>query len=69
MQGGGLPLVAASVGASKHGDLAVGPGLMGEPLDGIVAVLGVLGDGMEDAFGVAAAARVDVGVDVAATGK
>ena len=67
--GCGLPLIAAGVGASEHGDLAVGPRLMGEPFDGVVAVLSIVDDGMEDAFRVAAAARVDVGVDVAAAGE
>ena len=36
---GGQPLDGAEIGSSRHADIAVGPGLQGDPLDGVVSVL------------------------------
>ena len=39
---GCLPLHQAQIGFAQHAHLAVGPGLAGRPLDGVVAVLGLV---------------------------
>ena len=49
--GGGLPLDDAAIGAADHADLAVAPGLPGDPIDGVVAVVLLLPERIEHAFG------------------
>ena len=47
---GRLPLHNAAVGSADHPDLAVRPGLPGDPVQRIVAVRGFLAQRIEDAF-------------------
>ena len=58
------PLVEAGVGAAPHRHLAVAPGLTGQPLDHVVAVAPLVGERLEAAAGVAAAAHVHQDEDV-----
>ena len=63
------PLVEAGVGAAPHRDLAVAPGLLRQPLDDVVSVAAVVGEGFEDAAGVPAAAHVHEREHVAVRGE
>ena len=62
--GGELVLVGAQVGLAEGSDIAVAPGLLGEPLDGVVAVGALVQVGGVVALGAEASAAVlgDVGV-------
>ena len=55
---GGLPLHNAGVGAAHHADFAVRPRLACDPVQGVVAIHGLLGQGQEGAFGFVAPADV-----------
>ncbi len=55
---GGEPLHGAGIGQAEGADAAVGPGLDGGPLDGVVAVRALVAVGLELALGGVAAAHV-----------
>ena len=57
-RGGGEPLRLAHVRAAGHADVAVAPVLGGDPLDRVVAVVGLVEVGPEIPIGVEAAAAV-----------
>lgn len=63
------PLVVAGVGAAPHRHLAIRPRLAGQPLDDVVAVPALLGEGIEGAARAAAPPHVDQHVKVAVTGE
>ncbi len=62
-------LRGADVGTTHHADLAVRPGLPGEPLDRVVAVLAVVGHPVPDSLGSSPAARILTDDDVTARNK
>src|SRR5437879_3895185 len=53
------PLIETGVGAAPHCDFAVAKWLLCEPLDHVVAVVWLLGEWLEVAAGVSAAANID----------
>ena len=55
---GGLPLRDAEIRSADHADFAGTPGLMADPVEGILAVGDFLLEGAEDAFGLGAAAHI-----------
>ena len=61
-----LPLHDPQIRAAEHTDLAVGPGLARDPVQRVVAILWLLAERIEYAFGFVAAAHVldDHGVAV-----
>ena len=63
------PLVEARVRSAPHRDLAVRPGLGGQPLHHVVAVPRVLEERLEAPLGVAAPAHVHDGEDIAVAGE
>ena len=65
---GRLPLGQADVRAAEHADPAVGPGLLADPLAGVVAVVLLIGEGVEAALGLPPAADVLADEDVALAG-
>ena len=62
------PLRGPDIGEAVHADLAVGTGQLGRPLDGVVAVLGFVAEGIERALGGVLAAYVLDHDDVAVRG-
>src|ERR1700679_2220100 len=65
---GGEHLRGADVAAAEHTDFSVGVGKRGGPLDGVVAVVGLVDEGVELSFGAVTAARVFHDDDEAALG-
>ena len=51
LERGWQPLSGADIGEAVHADLAVGGGKLGRPFDGVVAVLGLVAEGIERALG------------------
>src|SRR5579872_4247583 len=65
---GGKHLRGANVAAAEHADFSVGVGKSGGPFDSVVAVVGLVDEGVELAFGAVAAAGVFGDDDEAALG-
>src|SRR5579872_7208334 len=65
---GGKHLRGADVAAAEHADFSVGVRKRGGPLDSVVAVVGLVDEGVELAFGAVAAASVFGDDDEAALG-
>ena len=65
----GAPLHVSQVGASLHADFAVGPGLLGGPFDGVVAVLDVVAERLPLALRLMASASVLEDVGITAPGE
>src|ERR1700736_1799423 len=55
----GRPLVEPGIGAAPHPDFAVAEGLHAKPFDYVMAVARLLGEWLEIAAGISAAANID----------
>ena len=69
VEGGHAGLGPAGVGGAEGADLAVAPRLVGDPFNGVVAVVGLVTEEIEVALGVEAATAVLDDDDVAVTGE
>src|SRR2546430_968078 len=61
---GGRPLIESGIGTAPHRDLAIAEWLLRQPLDRVMAILGLLPERLEFAAGISAAPNIDQRKDI-----